>query len=169
MERLRYRLTWWQIVSQAFAVPFGFLVAAAWFAIQNGYIPESADVMILTTSLLGLASVFVRRRPGVELTSENLVIRGLVRTRAIAWTRVVGIAVRRDLGMRIAYFTRDDTLWGRAPINGFLQGDQDFDRKVDEIGRWWVAHRGVAWTPDARYDPDGVRREDRRPPPALAT
>jgi hypothetical protein len=90
-----------------------------------------------------IASVVVPALPpryGVELTPNWLVLRGN-RRREIAWRDIIGLEIRRTVGIRRVVVSVADgrRIVLRAPMS-FL--DHRFDHKVQVLMDWWAVGRG---------------------------
>ncbi|MDX2648841.1 hypothetical protein PV341_35810 [Streptomyces sp. PA03-1a] len=156
MERVRFRLTWYQRVMPL--VPAAVLVTALAIA-EPLLFPDSSGAgfafpagvwLALPAGLLGSA------RFGVTLTPSAAVVHNL-RRRTVRWADVQGIWVESNMGVRRVVIREADGRLTRlrAPVTGFMSQDAAFEEKFRTIGEWWLHHRGPEWVPLSRPWPGG--------------
>jgi hypothetical protein len=79
----------------------------------------------------------------IELTPSHLVERGF-RRRSIPWSRIQDIDVHRG---RVQVWSDDGAVHRLAapiPKGWYWPGDR-FDTEYNQLGQWWVEHRGADW------------------------
>jgi hypothetical protein len=135
------RQLWLEIAVVAIA----FAVAAA--------VGDSTLVVLALVALVYLLLLW--RLSGTHVTSNDLVLLGF-RHRRVPWTQVQEIEERSQFGGRgllvIEKSGRRTLL--KAPREGRLAPDPDFDAKRDQVISAWKAGRGD-WRPAARPGDDG--------------
>jgi hypothetical protein len=118
---------------------------------------------LICLPLFGFISA--REPRSLESTESQVGIPRRGRTIWVPWAAIRGVSVKRSVGAKyLVFFAEGGPFWASAPYDGVILRDPDFDERVEQLGRCWIEYRGPQWLPDPRYDPNGVRRDDRRPP-----
>ncbi|MDX3352950.1 hypothetical protein PV703_06350 [Streptomyces sp. ME01-24h] len=161
MERVRFRLTWYQRVMPL--LPGAMLVTA--LEITSSLLsPTSpgpdfafpaAVWLAVPVGLLGAA------RFGVTLTPSAALVHS-PRRRTIRWADVQDIRVESSMGVRHVVIREADGRLTplRAPVTGFMYRDPAFEERIRTLCEWWLRHRGPRWTPGRS------RGEAAEPPPS---
>ncbi len=143
---VRFRMSWWQWAPTLLSG----LVCVS-YAIDGLTDPKVPRVVYVLMAVLGgvaLASAFLSRTFGVELTEQAAVVRG-PRTGVVPWQDVQAVLDIDELGAHQVVLVRSDgrRLRLQAPTAILGWKAQQFARDYDVIGRWWVEHRGPQWRP----------------------
>jgi hypothetical protein len=91
----------------------------------------------------------VLRTLGVELTPEAAVIHGR-RRRTVPWLQVQSVVGHvNSNGSSSVQLILDSGEPVTLPFPRTLwrEGDTGFQRDLERIGQWWLAHRGDSWRP----------------------
>jgi hypothetical protein len=127
-------------------LPLLLLYAAGALASMTEHPVRSAWIPRTTFAIFALIVVLRALIAGsVDLTPTHLVERGL-RRRSIEWSRIQDIAVQRG---RLRVWSDDGAVHRLAtPIpKGWLWPGNRFDAEYNQLGQWWVEHRGADWRP----------------------
>jgi hypothetical protein len=98
------------------------------------------------------------RSLGVDLTPEAAVIRGRHRRR-IPWLQVQSVVSHVNSNGTSAVqliLENGEPMTLPFPKALWQRGDALYERDLERIDQWWLAHRGESWRP--------VRKEEPRPP-----
>jgi hypothetical protein len=101
---------------------------------------------------------FVVRTLGVDLTPEAAVIRGR-RRRRVPWLQVQSVVSHVNSNGTSAVqliLENGEPVTLPFPKTLWRKGDTRYERDLQRIDQWWLAHRGESWRP--------VRQEESRPP-----
>jgi len=155
-ERVRFRLTFWQLVLShvpmfiplcGLAVirlvshPSASAAGDALTAAERHEIDLFNTVALTIFAVLVPLSVLQNRWFGVTLTPTEARVHNL-RRRVIRWDDVRAVTVESLLGTRTVVLYEDGRRTRlRAPSTGFLAWDRSFEAKYHVIGQWWLAHR----------------------------
>lgn len=148
MERVRFRLTWYQRMMPALPAA---VVLTLLSAVEQLVFPTSPGVGFAFPAGMWLAvpALLLLSAPyGVTLTASSAVVHGL-RRRTISWGDVQGIWTESSMGVRRIVICEGDGRLTRlrAPVTGFPARDSAFEEKFRAIGEWWLRHRGPDWSP----------------------
>lgn len=102
------------------------------------------SVMICLVSL----EILLLRRLGVTLTPREARVHNL-RRRVVPWSEVQAVVPDTELWTRrVVLITETGERIGlRAPTSYWGMNRAGYERDYHRIGQWWLAHRGVDWTP----------------------
>ena len=101
---------------------------------------------------------FVVRTLGVDLTPEAAVIRGW-RQRRVPWLQVQSVVshVKSNGTSAVQLILKHgEPVTLPFPKTLWRKGDARYERDLERIDQWWLAHRGDSWRP--------VRQEEPGPP-----
>ena len=127
-RRIRYRVPVTAVVVPAVPFLIGSLFASMWLGVAAMGV------------LLGLASA---RRHGLELTEQDAVVYRLKPAR-VPWSSVTAVRSGGWRGGTVLETAAFEDVWAPAPCSWWA-GPAPADQ-VAEVERWWIEHRGPAWT-----------------------
>ena len=109
---------------------------------SHGFLVSAAIV-----ALIGLADV---RRRGLDLTEQDAVVR-VFRKKRVPWSSVTAVRGGGWRGGFVLQTASFEDIWSPAPCS-WWGGPAPADQ-VAEVERWWIEHRGPAWTEPAALAP----------------
>lgn len=112
----------------------------------------------LVLTCVAVVLQFVVRTLGVELTPEAAVIHGR-RRRRVPWLQVQSVVSHvNSKGTSAVQLILENGEPVTLPFPKTLwrKGDARYERDLERIDQWWLAHRGECWRP--------ARQEEPRPP-----
>ena len=112
----------------------------------------------LVLSCLGVVLRFVVQALGVDLTPEAAVIQGW-RRRRVPWPQVQSVVNHVNSNGTSAVqliLANGEPVTLPFPKTLWRKGDAPYERDLQRIDQWWLAHRGDSWRP--------TNQEERRPP-----
>ena len=128
-----------------------FVFGGFWLVLAAVEMAAGQPALTLQWVVLGvvvIAEAFWIRTFGVDLTRESAMVRGL-RRRSVLWQEVQAVVRHRRLEGWVVRLILDSgrpvTL--RAPTSLWGLGEAEYERDVQRIEQWWLAHRGESWHP----------------------
>lgn len=101
------------------------------------------DTMIWGAPVFFLMGVHSAWRHGLELTEQEAVVRGPKRAR-VPWSSVTAVRGGGWRGGLVLQTASWEEIWSPAPCSWWAGAAPE---QVAEVERWWIEHRGPAWTP----------------------
>jgi hypothetical protein len=141
-------LSWKQNLVGTF---FGLLLTGWSFAQGKPWV--ALTYLVLTCVAIVLQ--FVVRTLGVDLTREAAVIHGR-RRRSVRWRQVQSVVSQvNSNGRSVVQLILEDGEPVTLPFPKTLwrKGDARYERDLERIDQWWLAHRGESWRPLRQEEP----------------
>jgi hypothetical protein len=122
------------------------LLLSAWFLVRgNAWLA----LLVLALTCAAVVLQLVARSLGVDLTPEAAVLHGRHRRR-VPWSHVQSVVNHVNAkGTSSVQLTVDDGELVTLPFPKTLwrKGDARYERDLERICQWWLAHRGESWRP----------------------
>jgi len=132
------------------------LLFTAWLLVEG---KPWSSLLYLALTCGGVVLQLVLRTLGVDLTPEAAVIHGR-RRRRVPWLQVQSVVSHVSSNGTSAVrliLENGEPLTLPFPKALWRKGDARYERDLERIDQWWLAHRGESWRP--------VRQEEEPRPP----
>jgi hypothetical protein len=126
-----------------------FVWGALQFVLAAGSYPAHRPwntIFNIAMGCAGVALAYRVRAVGVDLTRDFVVVRSL-RVRKVPWSKVQAVARVKDSGgtSKVQLVLEDGTSVTLQYPGG--NGAAEYERDLQSIEHWWLAHRGASWHP----------------------